>query len=362
MNGCSGAGKSFGGTLPWLLPRLRKAAICHSLDPVEDFKHGSVHEPTEGEMRPRAIAIVGAATLPVLLAEPALAQLKCETTNDPEEIQLISDDVLNFLRAMDRIDAGGDAEIAFREEYLEKASPGLREYLREHDLDAAQFSSAIFKDPERYAALRGLPAQLASQEDEVRRAFHQLRRHIPEATFIPIYYLVGVQKGFFAEPSEYGLMIAISELAEDPSLLALGLVHETVHVQQALTVGIEEYMQVFGPKMSLLSLSLREGAAYFLTTLSLDRQTLPEAYDYFIENEEALWQQFKSEMDNRDPGEWLFRKPEDPKRPQDLGYIMGARIVESYYNQSRDKAQAVTDILSIVDHAEFLRRSGYGES
>ncbi|UCF20058.1 MAG: hypothetical protein JSU87_01205 [Gemmatimonadota bacterium] len=311
-------------------------------------------------MRQFARSIVVAASMLTLLGKPVLAQLKCETTNDPDEVQLISDDVLNFLKAIERIDSGENAEIALGEEYLDKASPGLREYLREHDLDAGQFAAAISKDPERYSALEKLPAQLASQEDEVRRAFHELNRIIPEVTFIPIYYLVGVQRGFFAEPSEYGLMIAISELAEDPSLVALGLVHETVHVQQALTVGIEEYMQVFGPKMSLLSLSLREGAAYFLTTLALNRQTLPEAYDYFIENEEALWEQFKSELGNRDPGEWLFRKPEDRNRPQDLGYLMGARIVESYYNQSSDKAQAITDILAIVDYPDFLKKSGYG--
>ncbi len=311
-------------------------------------------------MRKLGGVIVAAVVMLALSGGSLMAQLKCETTNEPDEVQLISDDVLNFLRAMERIDAGVDAEAAIREDYLEKASPGLQEYLREHDLDAAQFAAAIAKDPERYSALKGLPAQLASQEVEIRRAFHGLRRHIPETTFIPIYYLVGVQKGLFAEPSEYGLMIAISELAEDPSLLSLGLVHETVHVQQALAVGIEEYMQVFGPKMSLLSLSLREGAAYFLTTLAVDRQTLPEAYEYFVENEQALWQQFKSEMDNRDPGEWLFRKPEDPNRPQDLGYIMGARIVESYYNGSADKEQAIRDILSIVDPAEFLKKSGYG--
>lgn len=311
-------------------------------------------------MRRLGEGIVGAALLLAMSGEPVMAQLKCETTNDPDRVQLISDDVLNFLNAMDRIDAGGDAEAAIREDYLEKASPGLKEYLREKGLDASQFVAAIERDPERYSALRDLPAQLASQEDAIRRAFHRLRRLIPETTFIPIYYLIGVQKGLSAEPSEYGLMIAISELAEDPSLLALGLVHETVHVQQALAVGIEEYMQVFGPKMSLLSLSLREGAAYFLTTLTLNRQTLPEAYDYFIKNEEALWQQFKSEMHNPDPGDWLFRKPEDPDRPQDLGYIMGARIVESYYTRSAEKEQAIKDILSIVDPVEFLKESGYG--
>ncbi len=295
----------------------------------------------------------------VLLWLPVRAQLACETTNDPAAVPLVYDDLHNFLRAMETIEAGGDAESVFKDEYLAKASPAFKEYLREHDLDPIDFVEAVNEDPERYAALTRLPSQLKSQEAEVRRLFGELRRIYPETEFIPVYYLVGVQRGFFAEPSPYGLMIAISELAEDPSLVGLGLVHETVHIQQALAVGIEEYMQVFGPKMSLLSLSLREGTAYFLTTLAAGRHTLQKAHDYFIKNEKALWERFKGEKGNRDPGEWLYRKPADPNTPQDLGYIMGARIVEAYYNQAEDKGKAITEILSIVDSEEFLGKSGY---
>ena len=36
-------------------------------------------------------------------------------------------------------------------------------------------------------------------------------------------------------------------------------------------------------------------------------------------------------------------------------------VVEAYYNQAKDKAQAVTDILSVTDYAAFLEKSGYAE-
>jgi hypothetical protein len=124
---------------------------------------------------------------------------------------------------------------------------------------------------------------------------------------------------------------------------------------------MEEYQSIFGPKMSLLALAIREGTAYFLTLLSTGGHTHKESYDYFIQNEKDLWERFKGEMNERLPGEWMWKKPVDPEQPLDLGYIMGARIVEAYYSNAKDKQKAVQDILSITDYKGFLEKSGYAE-
>ena len=113
--------------------------------------------------------------------------------------------------------------------------------------------------------------------------------------------------------------------------------------------------------MSLLGLSVREGTAYFLTLVSLGEHGHKDAYDYYVKNEKKLWERFKADMNQRLPGEWLYVKPSDPEQPAHLGYIIGARIIESYYKQTGDKAKAVQDILSVVDFEEFLEKSGYDE-
>lgn len=292
----------------------------------------------------------------------AQAQLKCEITDDPAKVQFIYDDVRNFLRAMDMLGNGGDSEAILQKEYIDKATPGLKEYIRESGATAKKFVETIQKKSDQYSALHALPEQLISQEDNVREAFTGLRKVIPDPVFIPIYYFIGVGSGGLnAQPSEYGLIVAITELAEDPSVLRIPLVHEVIHVMNALKVGIEEYMQVFGPKMSLLGLSVREGTAYFLTLVSLGEHGHKDAYDYYVKNEKKLWERFKADMNQRLPGEWLYVKPSDPEQPAHLGYIIGARIIESYYKQTEDKAKAVQDILSVVDFEEFLEKSGYDE-
>ncbi len=292
----------------------------------------------------------------------AHAQLKCEITDDPEKVQFIYDDVRNFLRAMDMIDKGGDAEAILQKEYLDKATPGLKEYIRESGATAKRFVEVIQKKSAQYSALRALPDQLIPQERSIRAAFADLANVVPNPMFIPVYYFIGVGSGGLnAQPSEYGIIVAITELAEDPSVLKIPLVHEIIHVKNALSVGMEEYMQVFGPKMSLLSLSIREGTAYFLTLLSMGEHGHKDAYDYYLKNEKKLWERFKAEMNQRSPGEWLFVKPSNPEQPANLGYVVGSRIIESYYNRAEDKTKAVQEILSVIDFEKFLKKSGYDE-
>ncbi|NIM90194.1 MAG: hypothetical protein GTO17_04520 [Candidatus Aminicenantes bacterium] len=291
----------------------------------------------------------------------ARAQLKCELTNDPDKIQLIDDDVKNFLRALDMLETESSWAQIIQKEYLDKASPGLKEFLREKEYKAEHFVEAIRKRKKTYVSLHDLPKQLALQETKIREAFSGVKEIIPDAVFMPVYYLVGPKPGASGEPSEYGLMIAISELDQDIENIHLLLVHETIHVQQALTVGMEEYQSVFGPKMSLLALSIREGSAYFLTLLTTGGHTHREGYDYLVQNEKNLWERFEAEMNERLPGDWMWKKPADPEQPPHLGYIMGARIVEAYYNNAKDKQKAVQDILSITDYKGFLEKSGYAE-
>ena len=80
-----------------------------------------------------------------------------------------------------------------------------------------------------------------------------------------------------------------------------------------------------------------------------------------IKHERRLCKQFLKEMNGRETGDWMWVKPKDPEQPPHMGYFMGYRIVEMYYDNAADKKKAIQDILSITDYSNFLKRSGYGE-
>ena len=64
-------------------------------------------------------------------------------------------------------------------------------------------------------------------------------------------------------------------------------------------------------------------------------------------------------MSGKDTKDWMWSEPEDPEQPRDVGYLIGARIVQTHYEKALDKAKAVSEILSVRDYPAFLERSGY---
>ena len=175
-----------------------------------------------------------------LLNVYSFGQLACETTKDPYAVKLVYTDLDNYISVLDKLPFADDSLSLFQSIYFDKASPALKEHIREKGFSSTTFLDAYNKNPKKYESLRKLKPQLKTQESSVYKAFENLSEIIPGTQYIPVYYMVGVLGDFFAEPSPYGLMITISALPEEPGLLKSALVHETVHVQQALTIGMED--------------------------------------------------------------------------------------------------------------------------
>ena len=76
--------------------------------------------------------------------------------------------------------------------------------------------------------------------------------------------------------------------------------------------------------------------------------------------ERALWEEFRPKMLGKDDEGW-FTTDDAKKRPKDLGYFMGYRIAQAFYERATDKKAAIRDILRMSDAEEFLERSGYAE-
>jgi hypothetical protein len=314
----------------------------------------------EGKMQTRIINIVICLLPFILVASNIQAQLKCELTNDPSKVEVVYEDVVHFLHAFDQLDEDSDSMAILQKEYIKKATPGFKAYINESGLTAGDYVKALNKRPAQYAGLVDLPNQLAVQQKNVRKGLAKLKNIITDAKFMPSYIFIGTKSGSNSQPSEYGLMTAIGNLDNDIDKLYIILVHETVHVQNALKVGMEEYQSALGgPKTTLLSLTLREGVAYYFTLHSTGVHTHQKAFDYYLKNEEDVWKRFAVDMNKRVLNGWMFEKPSDPDQPIDVGYVIGYRIVEAYYNNAKNKEKAVHEILSITDFPGFLEKSGY---
>jgi hypothetical protein len=286
----------------------------------------------------------------------AQAQLTTDLARRPAEAVVVYDDIEHFVRAFGLLETQSDSAAVLQTEYLDKATPGLAEYIDRYELTAERLLAAIRRDPRAYRRLRTEVRRLAVQEHALREAFAAFQRLIPSAVFPPTYYVIGVER--VSAGSEVGLLVTAGP-RRTPQGNAQLVTHELVHFQQLMAQGLETYRAIYGPRQSLLAISIREGTAEFLVRLALGEHQQRREYEYCVEHEPELWERFRAEMYGAETGDWMWTRPADPEQPWNLGYMVGMRIVEAYYEQAGDKAQAIEEILGITDYRRFLERSGY---
>lgn len=290
-------------------------------------------------------------------------RLTSDVVENPFDAKFVYRDIQNFISAIETIAAGEESATMLQLKYLDSASPGLRMFIEKYDLTVARLQGAMEDHPEAYARLPRILEELKAQEPTYQKAYAAIQEVIPNAVFPPTYFLVGGFRGIGSGSTE-GPLISIEKKTVESiqSDLVATLVHEMVHMEQLATVG-EAYFAIFsGKERTLLATSIREGAATFMAELiagGSKHKNLAGAY--YRAHEKILWPEFEEAMLGHDMGDWLWRKPARQDQPQDLGYAIGARIVESFYSKAPDKQKAAQEIMAITDYPAFLARSGYVE-
>jgi hypothetical protein len=314
-------------------------------------------------------AVVGLATVPALgTAQPAAT---------PAGAKMVADDLRNFVQASRALQGAADTVGVLHREYFARATPGFVAYAERYQVTPQTLAAAIRKRPAHYASLAMMIARLEKLEPRILAAFEEMERIYPDAVFPPVFFLVGdFSAGGLTRP--VGLLISVDTYASAPTIdrsefpdsaemppSADGIphlvAHELVHYQQAMAQGVEAYRAIFGERQTLLRIAIREGSADFLAELISGGHTNPRAHEYGLRHERELWTAFQKEMHQRELGAWMFHRPANRERPANLGYFMGYRIAQAFYEQHADKGEALRAILSVTNYEQFLRDSRYSE-
>jgi hypothetical protein len=259
-------------------------------------------------------------------------------------------------------------------ERLTRDTAGMGERLAAWNIDAA-----VRRRPRFFAAIRAntLAVDTARAiKDSIRTYYRRLAAIYPEAQFPPVYFLIGqLSSGGTTDTS--GQLIGAEMHGVDSStpldelsawerggvgrIQALpGLVaHELMHIQQAHAAERTDGGSNSGSKPTLLATSLEEGCAAFMAWTVTGEDPARGASAYGLAHEHELWAEFQREMNGTDASNWLYNGDRSKDRPADLGYFVGARICESYYQRASDKRAAIREIFAMPDPPAFLARSGY---
>jgi hypothetical protein len=303
----------------------------------------------------RAVMFAGA-FLSSLGAQPSFP-------TNPADAQLVWSDVERFVAAQSAMTPGADVAAVLQANYLDSGSPGLAEFLTRHPMSAAQLAAALEKHSEVYAQI---PQWLETTESFRAGYATWLTKYqavIPDAMFPPTFLLIGDYKGI-AQASRVGQLITITRALDRPDTLFNIILHELTHFQQARKMGFQKYVGVYAQKDNMLALILREGGAEFVTHLVTGRISQTKGLAYMEAHEAELKQRLRDDLARQDAKFWLWEtldRDEQNEIPSLLGYVMGFKICQAYYNAASDKSAALDAILRMEDPDAFLAQSGYLE-
>jgi Predicted Zn-dependent protease (DUF2268) len=313
-------------------------------------------------------ALIVSAALCVAVLSPRINSLG-KRNRDPDVAKLVTSDMDNFWAAnADAANAASaeDKEKIFQREYLGRGSAALKDFVKLRIKSAHALVGVMERRPKYYASLKEITARIAEMEPAIRTSFRKLKELYPNAVFPDVYFLIGVMNSG-GTTADSGLLIGVEMHAETPDTdmsemdswlqQVLGSIDE---MPQVVAHELIHYQQT-GDGKTLLAQCIHEGSADFVGELISGGQINGHLRAYGDAHEADLWSEFSKAMDKDDNSHWLYQGDKSKNRPADLGYYMGYRIAESYYQHADDKKKAIHDILTARDFEAFLRESHYAD-
>lgn len=293
---------------------------------------------------------------------------------DPEKAVFVTSDVEHFWKAYDSGGSSG-ATGPFQTEYLDRASPGLVDFIASRNVTAASLAAMVRAYPRYFADIRASTLRLATDgavQGRVRDGYRKIRDMYAPAVFPPVTFLIG-RFSTGGTTSSNGMLVGLefyaisasTPLDELPQFqrdnvrpldsLPVIVAHEHTHILQGRAGGIATHRN-----KTLLEQALMEGSADFVAYLVTGGNINARLSDYALPCEHALWAEFQIAMRGTDVTRWLYNQGSaTADRPGDLGYFIGYRIAESYYARTSDKRLALKAIIEVSNADEFLTQSGY---
>jgi hypothetical protein len=286
--------------------------------------------------------------------------------DDPKKAGFITTDIHHFWEAYDQaLKDTGNFKAIMKKLYFDRASKGMEDYMGVKVSSIDFFIDHIRSAPAFYAAIRNNTYKTDQYKSQFLASYLKMKSIYSESKFPDVYFLIGAfTSGGTA--TDLGLLLGVNQVASDPSvpvnelsfqkrtrlnnieLLPNLLAHELVHYQQD---GMKN-------DTTTLSYVIREGMGDFIGELISGNTANKVLFDWAKGKEKQIWNKFKPDMYYNRYDNWIANsKASTLDNLPDQGYWIGYQICKAYYEQSKDKKQAVHDMLHIQDYKAFFAKS-----
>jgi hypothetical protein len=296
------------------------------------------------------------------LAKPSIQMVE-KTNNElilENKKNMLTADIDHFWEAYDELKTCKtffDSISTIQNVYLNRATNGLKDLIEKRDFVADKFVFTLQKKSSFYDSVRQNTYQVKQAEPLIEVVFNKLKSIYPNFKPFKACFAIGFMQTGGTVSNRFilvGTELMASGKAEGVPLRIKSIIaHECIHTQQPDTLAKNV---IVCPQ---LSSCLREGAANFIGELLTGETNYNEVNKYGEKNEKKLWEEFKSTLCVNNVKNWMYNADNVKDRPADLGYYIGYKICQAYYNNATDKKQAVIDIIEITDPISFLQKSKY---
>ena len=242
--------------------------------------------------------------------------------------------------------------------YIARASEGLKAFMRNKDGLDSKWLALLKADPGFWDKLQKKKPLIDAAALQLQQQIGRFRALYPDLKPAKSFLIVGLRQQGGTVRGNLSL-IGAEVVLNDPALTGDQLVrmgiHEYVHTQQKRP----DFQQI-----NVLTSAIREGACDFVAGLVTGIPAKTVYMTYGPAHEKEVWRSFQKEMYTRNNDNWVSTGPNPALAAPDLGYFVGYRICQAYYDQATDKKAALKAIIDL-DYADsgavndFLKLSGY---
>ncbi|WP_126973653.1 DUF2268 domain-containing putative Zn-dependent protease [Gynurincola endophyticus] len=287
-------------------------------------------------------------TLLLFLGQLAFSQNKLHT-----------EDVVRFWNAYDKIiatDNYHDQLQIIQKEYLQPASAGLKQFAEILNYTDSGYINSIRTAPHFWKTMRQNTLTALKLSKEVNASIDQLKKNYPELKPAALYFVIGLGNSG-GKPIGNDLVIGLEVAAGDSTVNTSELksdflkkVFARQEVSNIISLAIHEYIhtqQVSDRHENnyILKQALIEGSCDFLAELITGIPLKSPYMEYGKKNAEKVKADFRKDLVKPSLRDWFYNGTQ--AEVGDLGYYVGYTISKKYYEQIKNKKEAIKTLISL---------------
>lgn len=283
--------------------------------------------------------------------------------SNPDLANIITKDIHHFWEAYDFVEKDStNIRNVFKEYYFDKASDGMEDYMGAKVSSIDYFIKHIQSHPKLYKTIRENTLKVDEYKKDIQQSFKNLKEIYPEAKFPDVYFVIGAFTSG-GTVSTSGLLIGTNQMSDGENVnvqeLDFGdklLMNNSKYIPNIVSHELIHFQQAGIKKDSItLGYAINEGMADFIGELISGETANRKIFEWAKGKEKQIWADFKMDMYFNRYNNWIANYGTASKDSYpDLGYWIGYEICKSYYENSKDKKQAIYDMFHIQDYRKFL--------